>query len=181
MNKFAIVVIVAAAFCVSAVFGASYLTVDDSGVDYTDTDLSKAYLGFDMNGDDVVVILSASSFDGAVGTVDFDVPDLDREDFFGNAINADLANIGDVRWRGVNDPGANAAFLVEVEATHLDMSLADAIDAYGAAMERLGFTVSMSDTSADSVKLVTCTNGSTTLVVRLHSRSGDVIATLNVS
>lgn len=179
MRNVAIAAFTAAAICVSVAFGAGYLIVDDSGIDYTNTDLSKAYLGFDPMGENVVVILSASRFEGSIGTVDFDVPDLDREDFFGTPINADLTSIADVRWSGVNNRGADAAFLVEMEATHLDTSLEDVLTGYHEALERLGFSRSVTDTAARSVKVATFSNGSTTLIVRLHGRAGDVAVRLN--
>lgn len=179
MKRFAAAAMLVTAMMFSAAFATPYIWIDDAGIDYDNTSLSRAYIGFEMRDGDLVVVIDDQRFDGALPAIDFDVPNLaNREDFFGNEINADMSNIPDMVWLGLNDDGPQAAYLVGFEATHLNTSLNAAIGAYEAAFRSLGFDAQVSDTAAPSVKFVTFTNGDDTLEARLHSSGGDVAVTL---
>lgn len=160
----------------SSALAASYLICDDSGVDYENTSLSKVYLGIDYVDGHLVIRLDDDWFDGALASrIDFDVPDLATQtDFFGNEFNADLSDISDLRWTGINDNVVTASYLVGMDATHLGTTLDDAIADYDALFRRLGFTAEVTDTVSPNVKLVTFSNGTSTVSTRLHSMGGDV-------
>lgn len=179
MKAIAAAALVAIATMFSAAFATPYIWIDDAGVDYDNTDLSRAYIGFELREGSLVVVIDDSSFPGALPAIDFDVRDLaDRKDFFGNDVNADMSDIRDVLWLGVNDDNPQAAYLVGLEVTHLNTSLAAAIESYETAFRSLGFDAQVSDTAAQSVKLATFTNGDATMSARFHSRGGDVAVTL---
>jgi hypothetical protein len=166
----------------TAAFAQPFIWIDDDGIDYDKTSLSRAYIGFEMHEGDLIVRVDDQRFDGALPAIDFDVPNLvDRQDFFGNDINADMSNIPDMVWLGVNDDGPQAAYLVGFQATHLNTSLERAIEAYEAAFRSMGFDAQVSDTAARSVKIATFTNGDATLEARLHATGGDVAVTLRTN
>ena len=169
----------ATALAFSATLANPFLTFDDSGVDYEDTDVEEAYIAFEMHEGQLVVIVDDEPFAGALPAIGFEVPDVtDREDFWGNEFNADMSNISDIVWLGVNDDGPEAAYLVGLEANHTGASLAAAVEAYDRAFRSLGYSAEVSDTAAQSVKLVSYSNGDSTLQGRFHARAGDVNVTL---
>lgn len=94
----------ALALSFSAVFANPYVHVDDTGVDYDNTDLEEAYLAWGMDEGNLIVTLADAPFEGALPAIRFFVHDyVDRTDFWGEKFNADMSDIADIRWIGVND------------------------------------------------------------------------------
>lgn len=180
MNRILAALLLVAGLCASAAAAKTYVQIHDSGIDYSDTDLSSAYFGLEYMDGELRVHLDDESFDGAMSAkVDFDVPDLvDRKDFFGNTINADITDIDDVFWTGVNDDGAQAHYTIGFMVTHLDTTLSDAIAEYDALLGTAGFNSSVLDTVTPAVKVVTFSNGEETLWARMTLRRGNVIVDL---
>ena len=163
----------------SVTFANPYLWIEDTAVDYDDTDLEEAYLGLAMQDGHLVVTIDDQSFEGALPAVHFEVPDLDdREDFFGNEFNADASNISDIRWIGVNDDGPEAAYLVGYEASHASTRLADALEAYTRSFGAMGFDAQVEDTAVPAVKRVIFSRDDARLEGRFHGRGGDVAVIL---
>ena len=178
MKRLSIAVLFASIFGLSTALAVSYLSIDDRGVESEDTGLSKVWIGFDFVDGMLVIRIDDDEFEGAMASrIDFDVPDLATQtDFWGNDFNfnADLGDISDVAWYGVNDNHVNAKFLVGFDARHLDTDMASAIAAYDDLFRSLGFTSSVTDTVSPSVKVVTFSNGSATVTAHLHAHQGDV-------
>ena len=176
MKRLTMALLFALALGFSSALAVGYLAIDDSGVDYENTSLSKVYIGLDYVDGMLVIRFDDDAFDGALASrIDFDVPDLATQtDLWGNEFNADISDIAKVRWVGVNDDMVRAKYLVGMDATHLETSLADAIADYDALFSSLGFTSSITDTVSPFVKVVTFTNGATTVSARLHAHRGDV-------
>ena len=176
MKRLIITILFATIFGLSAALAGAYLSIDDSGVDYENTSLSSVWIGFDYVDGMLVLRIDDQAFDGALASkVDFDVPDLATQtDFWGNEFNADLGDISDMAWYGVNDNHVAAKLLVGFDARHLNTDMSSAIAAYDALFRSLGFTSSVTDTVSPAVKVVTFSNGSTTVTAHLHARRGDV-------
>ncbi len=163
----------------SAAIANTYLAIDDSGVDYENTKLKKAYVGFDMIDGKLVVIIDDSQFEGSLPAIEFVVHDLeDRTDFWGDTHNADITDITEVRWTGVNDDLPQADYLVGFRINHKSTPLSAALAAYEQAFGDLGFDMQVRDTVVDSLKLVTFTNGDTMLAGRFYGHTNDVDVTL---
>lgn len=151
----------------------TYLSVVDTGVDYTDTDLEAAYLAFSYDGDDDVLAIAIDDDAGSgLPAIAFYVPDLGRTDLFGDEYGARLSDIDDVTVE--SQGSAVVAFGVRHESADID----DVADAYTSALEAEGLTVRVEkDVNANVVTLVTSgTDGQ--LVVKLHRIGGDVSAYL---
>lgn len=164
------------AFALSTALATGYISIDDSGVDYENTSLSKVWIGLDYVDGIFVLRIDDDHFEGALASrIDFDVPDLATQtDIFGNDFNADLGDVSDVSWVGVNDDMVAAKFLVGLDATHLDTNISAAVAAYDALFRSLGFTSTVTDTASPSVKVVTFSNGTATMTAHLHAKRGDV-------
>lgn len=180
MNRILAAILLVAGLCATAAMAKSYVQIHDSGIDYSDTDLSSAYIGLEYVDGELRVHLDDETFDGAMtAKVDFDVPDLvNRKDFFGNSINADITDIAKIFWTGQNDDGAQAHYTVGFIVTHLDTTLSDAIAEYDAMLGAAGFSSSVLDSVTPAVKVVTFSNGEETLWARMTQRRGNVIVDL---
>lgn len=103
------------------------IAVDDRAVDYTNTDLEEAYLSLGQDGDSLLLTLSDTPFDNRLPPIAITIPDLGKEDFWGNAIGAELQDIEEItlhpygwRYRGIEvvHPLAN---LRQVETSYLEV------------------------------------------------------------
>jgi hypothetical protein len=149
----------------------TYLSVVDTGVDYTDTDLEAAYLAFSYDGDVLAIAIDDDTGSG-LPAIAFYVPDLGRTDLFGDEYGARLSDIDDVTVE--SQGGAVVAFGVRHESADID----DVADAYTSALEAEGLTVRVEkDVNANVVTLVT-SGADGQLVVKLHRIGGDVSAYL---
>lgn len=64
------------------------------------------------------------------------------------------------------------------ELRHVDTDLQAAIEAYASAFRSMGFQTTVTDSPIRSVKLLTFSNGDTTLSGRFHGGMGDVAVKL---
>lgn len=168
------------ALVASAALAAGHLGVIDSGVDYTDDDLGSAYIAMQFDGDTLWLTIDDASFEGAMPSIDFDVPDLGREDFLGNDIGAQLSDIDDMTWTAVGRDVPTANALHGVSYRHNELSLREGADLYVEAFEAMGFQTEMARTAASSVMVGTFTHGDTVVTVRLHSLGSELEVDLTV-
>ena len=182
MKRFVTSALLTCAFTITAVFANPWVQIDDSGVDYEKTSTEKAYIGLSMSDGNLVIRIDDSAFDGALPAIAYDVPDLeDRKDFFGNDINAEVTDIVEVRWRGLNDDHPRAAFLVGFDATHEGASLADVLTAYERAFRGMGFSAETHNAGPSSLRTVTYSNGDATVRARFHAAKGEVSVELRTN
>lgn len=175
MKRFIAFALLTLALTFSAALANPWVQIEDSGVDYNNTSLAKAYMGLSMQNGNLVITIDDAKFDGALPAIAFDVPDLeDREDFWGNSINAEMTDIVEVSWTGVNDDHPRAAYLTGFDATHEDAKLADVLSAYERAFRSMGFSAETHDSPSLALKTVTYSNGSDTVNARFHAGNGDV-------
>lgn len=132
---------------------------NDDGVDYTDDGTSEVYVALAFDGEAMWVTFHDDAPEGALPAIVFEIPDLEREDIFGNDIGALLSDINEVQWTASGRDIANSPHLTGVTFTHEGVTVADAVAAYAVAFDALGFDVSMGETVTDAVKLGTFTNG----------------------
>lgn len=163
----------------SAALANPYVAIADSGVDYENVELEKAHIGFEVVDGMLVLVIDDAEFEGSLPAIHFVVHDFeDREDFWGEAFNADIGDIAEVQWTGTNDHWAYAHYLNGFTASHIRTPLNDVLAAYEGAFKALGFTMTVEDTIVNSLKRVTLTNGDATLAGRFYGRMGDVDVTL---
>lgn len=128
--------------------------VDDSGIDYTqrfeDTDVEVAYVTLGrVDGRLSLSLDDAASGARALPAIDFVIPDLDREDLFGNEFNADL---GDILEFSMLSAGRYA---VSLTVSHPDVSVRSVAAAYQEALEQLGYAVQVTRSlNGNSARLV---------------------------
>lgn len=175
-----ILVALLVAALVSIGLARSHLVIDDAGVDYTDDDIGEAYIGMDFVDGQLVLTIDDASFEGAMPAIDFDVPDLGREDTLGNDIGAVLADVDDVSWTAVGADVPTSPALHEVVYRHLDLSLDETVDLYADAFESMGFETEIADSAASSVKVGTFTHGDTIVTVRFQALGSEVEVDLSV-
>ena len=182
MKRFIIFALLTCALTFSAALANTWVQIDDSGVDYEKTSVEKAYIGLAMTDGNLVIRIDDSRFDGALPAIAYDVPDLeDREDFFGNEINAEVTDIVEVRWHGLNDDHPHAAFLVGFDATHEGSSLEDVLAAYERAFRGMGFSAEANTSGPSSLRNVTYSNGDATVRAKFHAADGDVSVELRTN
>lgn len=182
MKRFIAFALLTFALTLSAALANPWVVIDDSGVDYDKTSVEKAYIGLSMNDGNLVIKIDDASFDGALPAIAYDVPDLeDREDFFGNEINAEVTDIVEVRWHGLNDDHPRAAYLVGFDATHEDATLDDVLTAYDRAFRSMGFSAETRTAAPSSLRTVTYSNGDATVDARFHAAQGDVSVELRTN
>lgn len=160
----------------ASALGANQLfTFDDSTVDYTDADISKAYLSFSLEGDRVRVDITEKATEASIPiAIDFDVPDKERKDFFGTDVGAALQDIKKFRVFAQGDDIATSNRATGCGMTHLDGKMADAIDAYVAAFQAMGFSVVDRETVSRSVRYVEFTRDDRTVVAKFRQFGDDV-------
>lgn len=145
MKRILLTITAAATMFTGSALAAPFV-LDDSGVDYgmrsDDTDVEVAYMTLGMDGGRLVVSLDDAQAEGALPAIDFVIPDLDREDLFGEEFNADLSNIAEVRRV---DAGRYA---VSLDVTHPSVSVRELANAYADSLEGLGYAVQVSQAGA---------------------------------
>jgi len=121
----------------SLTLAAPTITVDDSGIDYRNgtyarTERDTGYAQLTKDGDDIVLVLSQSRLDGSLPAIDLVVWDAgyDRR---GELRQGGLANVEGVELEGLG------AYYSAFSVTHPDATVKAAVDAWTAALERLGY------------------------------------------
>lgn len=138
MKHMAWLVVATATFLTGGVLAAPFL-IDDVGVDYLqtheDTEVETAYIAFTKVGGELVVTFDDVASPTSLPPIDFIIPDLDREDLFGNEFNADLSDIEEVGF-------VNAGRVTtSLDVSHPDVTLGELAAAYADALRALGFGV----------------------------------------
>ena len=151
--------------------GTAFATVPtiltDDGVDYTDTDVSAAYLAFAMEGDTLIVSLDDDA-GSDLPAIAFTIPAVERYDVFGNEVGADLGMIEDV---SVERGGTT---LTSLEVTHPDADLHELADAYLTQLAALGFETDVRFHTNHNVATLEANNADGALRVVLHRSAGGV-------
>ncbi len=153
------------------------LTFDlgDGAVDYTDHDTDEVYPAFAMVDGTLIVTFHDDAPCNALPAISFDIPDLGKEDIFGNDIGATIADIGDVEWRADGADTPSSWSLTGVTYVHTDVALADAVEAYANAFRSLGFEVVIHNTPSANMKVAMVSHGDATARIALRkSGAGEV-------
>lgn len=164
--------------------------IDDSTVVYGDADdirgtdkvIEEAYLTFAPDGDAVVIAITTEAGPTSIpAKIAFNVPDLEREDFFGTDVGAELADVKDFRVHAQGDDVATSNRITGCAVTHLDVRLKDAADAYRGAFEALGFTVADRTTVSRNVLQLELSRDGRTVLTTLRQRGTDVLVDIDRS
>lgn len=169
------VAVMAAILLVGASFAQTPLVFDDSGVDYTNTDLDTAYLSFERENDTLRIVLDDAPSAGALPGITFNVPDLGREDFFGNDIGAWVTDVEEVEILGSGNTFSG------YEVTHQGVSLREVITAYTNALAAEGFEVEATSGASSNLATIVANHANGGLRIQLHRFGTGVTAYLSRS
>lgn len=138
MKRIGWMAVATATFLTGGALAAPFM-LDDSGVDYMehweDTEVETAYISFTTLDGRLVVTFDDVAAPTALPAIDFVIPELEREDMFGNEFNADLSDIAEVAY-------VNAGRVTtSLDVTHPDVTLRELAAAYEHALRSIGFSV----------------------------------------
>ena len=146
------------------------IALDDTGIDFTSAGSSDdtAYLGFSLEGNQLVVDLSNSGGSTAIPAISFVVPGVQGTDIADNDVYPTLSNIAAVT---TTDYGNQ---VLSVKVMHPDASLATVKSSYLSALGSLGYTADQQATVGANVNTVTMTKGTDNVKLVFHRYGSDV-------
>lgn len=110
-----------------------YFELSDTGFDYTDTDTEEAYIALSYVDGDLILSMDDSSLDTALPVIEVVVPDLDKEDFWGTNIGAEISDISEITL--INSGSGYEGFSV----MHPNTRLNTVVDSYVSELASIGF------------------------------------------
>jgi hypothetical protein len=177
MRRFLIVILALA----TAVMGLAlardmvFFTVDDTGFDYTDTEIEEAYLQLAFKEGNFEVMFGDSEMEAALPAISITVPKrVDTDDYGNETVTTALKDLIGIEWY------ESGSEILGFEVTHADVDLETVSDAYFAAFEAAGFAMVEETTDTN---LVACVFGDGVYQLRtvLTRRGQDIVAYLHTS
>lgn len=132
MKRFILGIFISAAALVG-VTAAQNLIIDDSGFDFSDTDIETAYLDMQRTDNGLVIIFSDTNLGSILPPVAVVVPKVAGDDIFGEDRVADLGDIDEVDFMAAGNTG------LVFEAIHEDTVVRSVSNSYLEVLEGLGF------------------------------------------
>ncbi|UCH27747.1 MAG: hypothetical protein JSV66_08940 [Trueperaceae bacterium] len=177
MRRFLIVILALAVAVMGLAFADNmvFFTFDDTGFDYTDTEIEEAYLQLAFKEGTFEVLFSDAEMEAALPVISIVVPKRVETDDYGNeTVITDLRDLRGIEWY---DSGSE---VLGFKVTHPDMRLRDVSAAYFAAFEMYGFELVEETTGAN---LIACVFGDGVYQLRtVFTRHGeDIVAYLHTS
>ncbi|MFA7460039.1 MAG: hypothetical protein WCY60_03425 [Trueperaceae bacterium] len=145
------------------------VSIDDAGVNYNDLP-EVAYMSLDWDGNALAVRIQETASDDSLPAIAFLVPDLERTDFFGATIGAELSDVPEFT---VLEQGSR---VVGFEVVHQEVSMNDLVASYHEALADLGFSVQTETTANGNFGTINASNAAGAVQVLLHNWGADVTA-----
>ncbi len=150
------------------------MSVQDSAVDFTDTDTDLAYITLSSVDGALVVTFADQASAASLPAIDFLVPDLGREDVFGKDIGSQLSDISAV---SIDRTGS---LITGYDVTHGDVSINAVLTAYVTQLEAAGYAVVVDSSGSTNLASMTATSANGSVRVNLHRYGSGVTANLRI-
>lgn len=150
------------------------LSVHTGAIDFTDADTELAYITLSSMNGSLVVTFADQASSTSLPAIDFLVPDLGREDVFGNDVGAEL---GDITAVSLDRTGS---LLTGYDVTHADVSFGAVLTAYVTQLEAAGYTVVVDGSGTTNLASMTATTATSSVRVNLHRFGSNVTANLRI-
>ena len=150
------------------------INVDDSAMSYVDPDVEEAYIDLAFDGQMLWLILSTEPLNIQLPSIEIVIPDLEREDFFGNTIGARLQDVEHISLQK-----CGCAYR-SVEVKHATVDILKVRAQYMQRFTELGFSVQAETANTANVLAYQFTHGAAQVNMVLTRRGNFVFVYIHV-
>lgn len=160
------------------VAGSTLFRIDDSGVDYTDHETEEVYVALAFADGELTLSFHDQPSAATLPAIAFEIPDLEREDFWGDEVGAVIEDISEIEWSAGAFDVPRSPALNGARYMHTHTHIPPVVEAYVAAFAALGFDAEITDTTSAGFKFGTFTHGDHRVRVdfRRHMGEGNRVA-----